>query len=434
MLAVDRAVLIWYFKDGESRSASGFRIDGEYILTADHCAEGVDYQVLIAGRNLRARVYLRTDTLDIDLAILKVDDDQYLERVPCARIRTSHAERLDHCCVLAFPIWKEDGRVQLDGYVPTGETTALPGLNAGAAKLAFKSVTPPPASVSRLAELTGGRFSSQWHGASGGAVVHDRHIIGVLSNHAPREGDSSIAFTPMTAIDDLSSERRDQFRAVLGGVSTTQWPVVPRNSAPHDGKGQVAGTGSVSLVAPDARPGEEAESLFQAGLHFADQKDLIRAETLWLRAAEQGHSGAMNNLGNIFHERRKLHDAHQWYSEAVERGNVEAMGNLAGILHRVRDIRAAEELWRVAADRGNTDSMYNLAVLMDKNQRFSEAKTWYRKAAVAGHRDAMHNLAIRLCYDGVMDEAADWWKRAGHKRAQGPWERLRGLVLRRQSK
>ena len=439
MLAVDRAVLIYYFENGESHSASGFRLDGEYILTADHCAEGVDYRVLIDGRNLPARVYLRTGRRDIDLAILRIDKDQHIERASCARIRTSHAAKLDQCCVLAFPEWKGNGRAQLDGYVPTGEAAVVPGLDAAAdtSQLSFKCVTPPPASASRLAEITGDgakKFTSQWRGASGGAIVHDGHVIGVLSNHVLPEGDSSLAFTPMTAIEDLSSEQRDRFMTVLGETPTTQWPVVPSGSAPQDGKGQDAGPGSVSLASPDAHHGAEAESLFRAGLHFAEEKDLVSAETMWHRAAEQGHPGAMNNLGNIFHEQRKLHDAHRWYSEAVKRGNVDAMGNLAGILHRIRDIRAAEQLWRDAADLGNTDSMYNLAVLMDKTQRFDEAKTLYRKAAADDHRDAMHNLAIRLRYDGVLDEATDWWKRAGHKRAQGPWERLRGLLLRRQSK
>ncbi|MCC3314741.1 bifunctional trypsin-like peptidase domain-containing/SEL1-like repeat protein [Nocardia africana] len=435
MLAVDRAVLICYLKDRQSHSASGFRIDGEYILTADHCAEGTDYRVLIDGRNVQARVYLRTGRRDIDLAILKVDEYLLIERASCARIRTSHAARLDECCVLAFPEWKGNGRAQLDGYVPTGEAAVLPGLDTAAdtSQLTFKCQTPPPASASRLAELTGDRakkFSSQWRGASGGAIVHDGYLIGVLSNHVLPEGDSSLAFTPMTAVDGLSTEGRDRFLAVLGSTTTANWPIVPKNWAPRPTRVSAAETGSAAVVDLHAGPDAESESLFHGGLLFAEQNQLAQAEDLWRRAARQGHTGAMNNLANLLHARRKLSEAHDWYREAAARGNVEAMGNLAGLLLATRQVRDAENWWRAAAKAGNTDSMYNLAILLDKTQRFDEALTWYRRAAEANHCDAMHNLAIRLRYRGIPDEAEVWWRRAGHKQAQKPREKLRGPVSR----
>ena len=433
MLAVDRAVLIYYFEDGESHSASGFRLDGEYILTADHCAEGVDYRVLIDGRNLPARVYLRTGRRDIDLAILRIDKDQHIERASCARIRTSHAAKLDQCCVLAFPEWKGIGRAQLDGYVPTGEAAVVPGLDAAAdtSQLSFKCVTPPPASASRLAEITGDgakKFTSQWRGASGGAIVHDGHVIGVLSNHVLPEGDSSLAFTPMTAIDGLNPEDRDRFLTVLGSMATAHWVVVPKSLATHSAGGADVGTGSSLLVDPAARPDAESESLFQGGLLFAEQKQLDRAEDLWRRAADQGHSGAMNSLGGLLYTRRKSRAAFEWYLEAVERGNVEALGNLAALLIATRQFGAAEKWCREAVKTGSTDSMYNLAILFDKTQRFDEGLSWYQRAAEAGHRDAMHHLAIRLRARGIRDEATVWWQRAGHKRAQTMRERLRGPI------
>lgn len=428
MLAVDRAVLIYYLEDGKSHSASGFRIDAEYILTADHCAEGADYRVLVAGRNMPAQVYLRTHRRDIDLAILKIDEGEHIDRVSCARICTSHASRLEECCALAFPLWKREGRAQLDGYVPTGEATVLPGLDASAetSKLAFKCVTPPPASASRLAEITGDarkRFSSQWRGASGGAIVHDRHVVGVLSNHVLPEGDASLAFTPMTAIDGLSPDLRDRFLAVLGSRGTAQWVVVPEKSL--DGASRTdARTGLPVLVDPAACPDAESESLFQGGLLFAEQKQHDRAADLWRRAAGQGHVGAMNNLAGFLYAQRKLRAAHEWYLEAVERGHVEAMGNLAALLLATRQFGAAEKWCREAAKTGAADSMYNLAILLDMTQRFDEALVWYRRAAEADHRDAMHNLAIRLRSRGVPDEAAVWWRRAGHKRAQTLREKL----------
>ncbi len=433
MLAVDRAVLICYYKGRQAHSASGFRLDGQFVLTADHCVEGEDYRVLIDGRNVSARVYLRTGRRDIDLAILKIDEDQHIERTSYARIRTSHAARLGECCVLAFPVWKKNGRAQLDGYVPTGEAAALTGLDAtaGTSQLAFKCLTPPPASAARLAEITGNeakKFSTQWRGASGGAIVHGGHVIGVLSNHILPEGDSSLAFTPMTAIDGLSPSERDGFLAALGSGSTAGWPVVPTDSPQHALGAAVSAPDSLPVV--DTRPSVESESLFRGGVLFADQGDSIQAENLWRCAAEQGHAGAMNNLGNLLFVRRKLHDAHEQYRKAAERGNPEAMGNLAGLLHKVRHDREAERWWRAAAAADSADAMFNLAVFLDRTQRFDEAMDWYRQAAGMGQSDAMHNLAIRLRHRGSADEAAEWWKCAGHKKTQGPHERLRDPVTR----
>ncbi|MGW0356292.1 tetratricopeptide repeat protein [Nocardia nova] len=433
MLAVDRAVLICYYKGRQAHSASGFRLDGQFVLTADHCAEGEDYRVLIDGRNVSARVYLRTGRRDVDLAILKIDEDQHVERASCARIRTSHAARLRECCVLAFPDWKKNRRAQLDGYVPTGEAAALPGLDAtaGTSQLAFKCLTPPPASAARLAEITGDetkKFSTQWRGASGGAIVHGGHVIGVLSNHVLPEGDSSLVFTPMAGIDGLSPSERDKFLAALGSATTADWPVVPKDSAQHAVGAAVSAPDSLAAI--DTRPSAEAESLFRGGVLFADQGDSVQAENLWRCAAEQGHAGAMNNLGNLLYVRRRLHEAHEQYRKAAERGNPEAMGNLAGLLYKVRHDREAERWWRAAAAADSADAMFNLAVFLDKTQRFDEAMNWYRQAAEMGQRDAMHNLAIRLRNRGSSDEAAGWWKRAGHKKAQGPHERLRDPVSR----
>ena len=414
MLAVDRAVRIGYFKGGNPCVGSGFRIDGEYILTADHCAEGAGYRVLVDGRNLSAQVYLRTHRRDIDLAILKIDGGEQIERASFARIRTSHAERLDQCSVLAFPVWKKEGRAQLDGYVPTGEAAVLPGPAAAAeiSQLAFKCTTPLPVSATRLSELRGRTYPSQWGGASGGVIVHDRHVIGVLSNHVPPEGDGSLAFTPMTAIDGLSPDVRDRFLTVLGSKGTAQWAFLPEKSAEYGGRESSAVTGSAALVDPAAHPDSESESLFQGGLLFAEQKQHDRAADLWRRAAGQGHPGAMNSLAGLLYGQKKLQEAHEWWLQAAERGHAEAVVNLAAFLLATRQFGAA-------------DSMYNLAVLLDMTSRFDEALIWYRRAAEAGHRDAMHNLSIRLRSRGVADEAALWWQRAGKKQAQTLREKLR---------
>ncbi len=434
MLAVERAVPIYYAREGGWHSASGFLIDGEHILTADHCAEGTDYRVLIDDRNVSARVYLRTHRTDIDLAVLRLEEKQDIERVRCARIRTSYAERLDNCCVLAFPVWKRNGRAQLDGYVPTGEVSVLAGLSDGgparASLLAFKCVTPPPASS------TGDGHWSQWKGASGAAIVHDGHVIGVLSNHVLSEGDSSLAFTPITAIDRLDPDERAGFASVFGITNTDTLPTFPKDPVERSANRVDGGQGSrtTPVAEPVSHPDSDTETLFAGGQLFADQGECAQAESLWRRAASQGHTGAMNNLANALYGQRKVLEAHEWYLQAAERGNLDAMVNLAALLFEARKVRDADRWWRQAAEAGDTDAIYGRAVMLDKTRRFEEALAWYRQAAEAGHSDAMHNLAVRLRCRGEPVEAAVWWQRAGHDRAQRSSEKPRGPLPRRQSR
>ncbi|MEU4341491.1 AAA domain-containing protein [Nocardia sp. NPDC023852] len=189
----------------------------------------------------------------------------------------------------------------------------------------------------------------------------------------------------------------------------------------------------VPMVDPHATPNADTEALFEDGLRFADQGDLVAAEDSWLRAAMQGHVGAMNNLANLLHERGKLRDAHGWYRQAAERGNADAMGNLANLLHTAHD-GDAQRWWVQAAEAGNTDAMYNLAIMLDKTRYFDAALAWYQRAAKAGHADAMHNLAIRHRARGQIAEASFWWQRAGHQGSQRANEKPRGPVVRRQSR
>ncbi|MFD7843600.1 bifunctional trypsin-like peptidase domain-containing/SEL1-like repeat protein [Nocardia sp. NPDC059764] len=438
-MAVERAVPIYYYtRDGRLHSASGFRIDGEYILTADHCVGGEDYRVLIDERSVSAQAYLDTGgRKDVDLAILKVGEKQDIERIPCARIRTSHAERLDNCSILAFPVWKRNGRAQLDGYIPTGEVSALTGLtkvDSGAKSLlTFKCVTPPPASPTPDGPLS--QYASQWQGASGAAIVHDGYVIGVLSNHVPLEGDSSLTFTPITAIDRLKPDQRDRFRSVLGIADEATLPTFPKVRHMSDALPNKGSDPSVEpSIDPHTQPDADTETLCQGGQLFADQGDFAHAESLWRRAASQGHTGAMNNLANLLYVRRRAREAHTWYLASAERGNIESMGNLASLLLEARQARDAERWFRQAAEAGNTDAMYNLAVMLDKARHFDEAITWYRRAADAGHPDAMHNLAIRLRSRGELAEATAWWECAGHQRSQRTSEKPRGPVSPRTSR
>jgi hypothetical protein len=87
MLAKERAVLVRYERDGESRVRSGLRIGGRLVLTADHCVRGSDHRVTcIDGTECPARVLARSGQEDIDLAVLEVPRAEPLVELGFARV------------------------------------------------------------------------------------------------------------------------------------------------------------------------------------------------------------------------------------------------------------------------------------------------------------------------------------------------------------
>ncbi len=212
---------------------------------------------------------------------------------------------------------------------------------------------------------------------------------------------------------------------------------------PRPQRRSVAGAGDLRLFTSlghgVAGPGEpvadiDCQSLFVSAGQCADQNNAAQAEALWLQAATQGHSGAMNNLGNALLARNKATEACDWYRKAAELGSADAMTNLANLLHTLKRFDDAERWCRLAASTEHTDAMYNLAVLLDKTDRFDEAMLWYQQAANAGHADAMHNLAIQLAHRGRASEAAAWWRNAGHKHPQRTSAKPRGTASPIQSR
>ena len=86
MVETNRAVLVRYVRDGESRRASGLHVAGRYVLTADHCADGSDHRIATGGAEHPATVYARTGSAQVDLAILEVPGLAEVPPARCARV------------------------------------------------------------------------------------------------------------------------------------------------------------------------------------------------------------------------------------------------------------------------------------------------------------------------------------------------------------
>jgi TPR repeat protein len=159
---------------------------------------------------------------------------------------------------------------------------------------------------------------------------------------------------------------------------------------------------------------------------------------MWFRkAADNGHAGAQNALGVLYHfghgVKRDDKQAAHWYRRAAEHGDADAQYNLGnsycygnGI---ARDYTQAAFWFRKAADQGNAGAQFALGVLYDEGkgvpQDLAKAASWFQKAAEQGLADAQYNVGIKHTKgEGLpqdYDQAATWLKKAvsqGHAEAK----------------
>ena len=101
-------------------------------------------------------------------------------------------------------------------------------------------------------------------------------------------------------------------------------------------------------------------------------QNLLEAIKWYRRASDNGHGGALSNLGYMYQE-----------GQGVS-----------------RDFRKAVKKYRLAAALGQVVAMYNLGFMYEKGQGMpgdlKRATSWYRKAADQGDAHAQYRLGLLL--------------------------------------
>ncbi|MER7370153.1 nSTAND1 domain-containing NTPase, partial [Nonomuraea wenchangensis] len=214
----------------EWQVASGFLIDGRHVLTSLHAVADGDIEVRRAipwpdgpKMSWRARVRLRSEAGHADLAVLELTEDApadigLLPLIGFARIadRTERLEVVEDCGAVGFPRFLERGHgagavrqaAQIGGRIPVSQR---PGPGLFTLQTGHRPEGPPlPSAGTALA-------GSAWSGMSGAAVLAGDLVVGVVSEHAPRQGASDLTIVPITLIDTLPD--RDAWWALLGTSS-----------------------------------------------------------------------------------------------------------------------------------------------------------------------------------------------------------------------
>ena len=159
------------------------------------------------------------------------------------------------------------------------------------------------------------------------------------------------------------------------------------------------------LLALSAAP---AHANFQAGAEAYARGDYKTAIDEWLPYAANSDPRALFNLGQMYRlglgADKDLVKAEQYYRRAAELGHVGAQANL-GSMHYDRTPRQGTEavaLWRQAARGGDVKSQYLLGVQFFNGEfvtrDYVQAYAWLSLASRAGIREAAEALATTRTY------------------------------------
>lgn len=190
---------------GEGRSpryryGSGLLIGDRQVLTAAHVVSGA-VAVSVRGPD-KVRLMADQDTAlvgdpnRLDLALIAVPEAEALPGLEVAIVNrnvTSGAV-IVQCSAVGYPEFAEvsrqaTGRSLRETASVNGFISPLSGLVEGLLSLQVTG-TPRPLPSGFLDR-------SEWSGMSGAAVFAGRHLVGVVTEHAPRRGSSDITVTPL---------------------------------------------------------------------------------------------------------------------------------------------------------------------------------------------------------------------------------------------
>jgi Trypsin-like peptidase domain len=205
----------WY------RYGSGFRLGGRLVLTAAHVVAGAAAAgIVVQGPDKvphPARVVdgLAGDPDTVDLALLELRDQAAgLPPPPVAAVDRDAPVPVpvEGCWAVGYPLFQEipsaSGVVRETAQV---WGMILPAENLVGGLLSLQ-VTSAPRPLPPQQEALG---ESPWSGMSGAAVLAGERLIGVVSEHAPRRGESTITVTPLASLDRLPAAAAAQWWAHL---------------------------------------------------------------------------------------------------------------------------------------------------------------------------------------------------------------------------
>ena len=195
--------------DSRYRYGSGCIVRGRTVLTAAHVVAGA---VSVVVRDPAKREYAATadprfsgdaDGPRPDLALVEVDDPAFSSDLPGIGLAavdrdSATGEPVERCHAVGYPWFAETrSRTRTAVRDTVDAIGVVPVLSNLAAGLLSVQVT---ASPRELPPEETALAASEWSGMSGAPVFAGGRLLGVVTEHAPREGPSAITAVPLTAL------------------------------------------------------------------------------------------------------------------------------------------------------------------------------------------------------------------------------------------
>ena len=195
------------FGNGKMRYGSGSIVAGRNVLTAAHVVKGADAVFVRTPEKIEYAAVVDPEFVGDpegksapDLALVSVPDwPNPMPAIPLAGINYTASEptRIGEAHAIGYPLFAEhpDGMMR-ETIHAVGEIPVLSGMVRGLAQLNVRD-TPLPVPPLEKGSLAG----TPWAGMSGAPVLAQGYLLGVITIHAPRAGQSAITLTPLTALN-----------------------------------------------------------------------------------------------------------------------------------------------------------------------------------------------------------------------------------------
>jgi WD40 repeat protein len=207
------------------RYGSGCIVHDKTVLTAAHVVAGA---VSVMVRDSGKREYTATvdpqfvgdvDGQGPDLALLEIDDPAFEHALPPIGLaavdrNSATAEPVERCHAIGYP-WFAETPARIAVRDTVDAIGVVPVLSKLAAGLLSVQVTVAPRALPPQ-EVTLGE--SEWSGMSGAPVIAGGRLLGVVTEHAPREGPSMITAVPLTALQ--ADPRHEQWGSGVADPAT----------------------------------------------------------------------------------------------------------------------------------------------------------------------------------------------------------------------
>jgi tetratricopeptide (TPR) repeat protein len=212
--------------NGKVQIGSGFLLGARSVLTAEHCtrdkmsrAQPVSLTVVRKSDGAVKEAVSRLIEPALDLAVLTLRDGFVFDRqasIRFGRVDRAYATELTGCAAIGYPLFQLDpgtqqrNSAQLSGVIRTSDESETGRLLLRDAELYGVGTTRAAATAEP---------ASPWGGLSGALVFYRGLALGVVIQHHPRQGPTSVL---LSAFDTLASSRDPNSRAMAAALEMTE--------------------------------------------------------------------------------------------------------------------------------------------------------------------------------------------------------------------